>query len=128
VIYRAKPSYEGVLHYGGRILFDHEGNLLVSTGERSDKGIREQAQNLGSALGKILRITTEGKPAPGNPFEGRSGALAEIYSYGHRNTQGLALHPETGELWNNEFGPLGGDELNRIRAGANYGWPVITYG
>lgn len=128
VIYRATPTYEGTLHYGGRIIFDKEGNLFVSTGERSDIETRPQAQDLNSALGKILRITTDGNPVAGNPFEGLAGARPEIYSYGHRNTQGLAFHPETGELWNNEFGPRGGDELNLIKAGANYGWPVITYG
>lgn len=128
VIYRATPSYDGALHYGGRILFDKEGNLFVSTGERSDRETRPQAQQLNSALGKILHITVDGKAVAGNPFEGEANARPEIYSYGHRNTQGLAFHPETGDLWNNEFGPRGGDELNLIKAGANYGWPVITYG
>ncbi len=128
VIYRALPTYDGTKHYGGRIIFDKDGNLFVSTGERSDKETRHQSQDLKSAFGKILRITTGGKPVTGNPFESRSGALPEIYSYGHRNTQGLAIHPETGVLWNNEFGPRGGDELNLIKPGANYGWPVITYG
>lgn len=128
VIYRALPTYDGDKHYGGRIIFDKDGNLFVSTGERSDKEPRPQAQDLRSALGKILRITKEGKPVAGNPFEGKADALPEIYSYGHRNTQGLAFHPTTGDLWNNEFGPLGGDELNRIKPGADYGWPTITYG
>lgn len=128
VIYRASPTYDGVLHYGGRILFDKEGYLLVSTGERSDKETRHYAQDLNSSLGKILRITTNGQPAPGNPFENQEEALAEIYSYGHRNPQGLDLHPITGELWSNEFGPRGGDELNLIKPGKNYGWPIITYG
>lgn len=128
VIYRALPTYDGDKHYGGRIVFDKAGNLFVSTGERSDKETRPQAQDLKSALGKILRITKDGKAAAGNPFEGNKDALPEIYSYGHRNTQGLAFHPETGTLWNNEFGPLGGDELNLIKAGVNYGWPIITYG
>jgi glucose/arabinose dehydrogenase len=128
VIYRATPAYEGTLHYGGRILFDQEDNLIVSTGERSDTVTRPQAQQLSSALGKIVRITKEGKPVGGNPFEGKAGARPEIYSYGHRNVQGLAFHPETGDLWENEFGPRGGDELNRVEAGKNYGWPTITYG
>lgn len=128
VIYRATPSYDGTMHYGGRILFDKEGNLFVSTGERSDLETRPQAQDLKSALGKIVHITTDGNPVAGNPFEGQADARPEIYSYGHRNVQGLAFHPETGDLWNNEFGPRGGDELNLIKAGANYGWPVITYG
>ncbi|RYY95209.1 MAG: PQQ-dependent sugar dehydrogenase [Chitinophagaceae bacterium] len=128
VIYRATPAYNGNLHYGSRILIDKEGNLLVSTGERSDLETRPQAQDLNSALGKIVRITKEGKPAAGNPFAGRAGARPELYSYGHRNVQGLAFHPATGDLWENEFGPRGGDELNRVEAGKNYGWPTITYG
>ncbi len=128
VIYRATPTYDGTLHYGGRVIFDKNGNLFVSTGERSDLETRPQAQDLNSALGKILHITPDGEPVAGNPFEGQPNARPEIYSYGHRNTQGLAFHPETGDLWNNEFGPKGGDELNLIKAGANYGWPVITYG
>ncbi|HEU4471441.1 MAG TPA: PQQ-dependent sugar dehydrogenase, partial [Flavisolibacter sp.] len=128
VIYRATPAYRGNLHYGSRILVDKSGNLVFSTGERSDKITRPQAQDLRSALGKIIRITKEGQPASGNPFAGRSDARPEFYSYGHRNVQGLAFHPETGDLWENEFGPLGGDELNLIRPGLNYGWPVIGYG
>ncbi|WP_237143999.1 PQQ-dependent sugar dehydrogenase [Pontibacter pamirensis] len=128
VIYRATPAYDGTLHYGGRILFDKEDNLIISTGERSDTVTRPQAQHLDSSLGKIIRITKAGEPVGGNPFEGEAGAKPEIYSYGHRNVQGLAFHPETGDLWENEFGPRGGDELNRIEAGKNYGWPTITYG
>ena len=128
VIYRATPAYNGNLHYGGRILFDKSGNLIISTGERSDKVTRPQAQDLNSGLGKLIRITKDGQPAAGNPFAGRAGARPEIYSYGHRNVQGLAFHPATGDLWENEFGPRGGDELNRIQPGKNYGWPLITYG
>ncbi|MDQ1089903.1 PQQ-dependent sugar dehydrogenase [Siphonobacter sp. SORGH_AS_1065] len=128
VIYRALPAYAGNLHYGGRILFDQTGNLLVSTGERSDLATRPQAQSLSSGLGKIVRITKNGQAASGNPSVGQSGGRPEIYSYGHRNPQGLAIHPVTGELWESEHGPRGGDEINRIQAGANYGWPTITYG
>lgn len=128
VIYQAVPAYAGRLHYGSRILFDESGHLFVSTGERSDLVTRPQAQDLNSALGKVLRITRDGDPAPGNPFEGQEGARPEIYSYGHRNVQGLAFHPETGDLWEGEFGPKGGDEINLIKPGLNYGWPVITYG
>ncbi|MES2645900.1 MAG: PQQ-dependent sugar dehydrogenase [Bacteroidota bacterium] len=128
VIYRAKPAYKGTLHYGGRILFNKDGNLFVSTGERSDLETRPKAQNLDAALGKVVRITTDGKAAEGNPFINTANALPEIYTYGHRNVQGLAIHPETGDLWENEFGPRGGDELNLIQPGKNYGWPVITYG
>jgi len=128
VIYRATPAYKGTLHYGGRVLFTKDGNLIVTTGERSDLETRPQAQDINSGLGKVIRITTDGKAAAGNPFEGKENARAEIYSYGHRNVQGIALHPTTGDLWENEFGPRGGDELNRIEAGKNYGWPTITYG
>ena len=128
VIYRATPAYRGTLHYGGRILVDKAGNLVVSTGERSDLVTRPQAQDLNSALGKIVRITKDGKPAAGNPFISRAGARPEIYSYGHRNVQGLAFHPQTGDLWEGEFGPRGGDEINLIKPGHNYGWPTITYG
>lgn len=129
VIYRATPAYKGVLHYGGRILFDKAGNLIVSTGERSDMETRPQAQQLNSALGKVIRITTDGKPAANNPsFAGNANARPELYSYGHRNVEGMALHPVTGDLWEAELGPRGGDELNRIQPGKNYGWPTITYG
>ncbi len=128
VIYRATPAHNSVLHYGGRIRFDKTGSLFVSTGERSDLETRPLAQSLQAALGKVLRITTEGQPAPGNPFATTAGACPEIYSLGHRNVQGLAINPETGDLWETEFGPRGGDELNRIEAGKNYGWPTITYG
>lgn len=128
VIYRATPAYKGNLHYGGRILIAPDGNLLISTGERSDMVTRPQAQSLNSGLGKVIRITKEGKPAAGNPFAGQAGARPELYSYGHRNVQSLALDPVTGDLWEAEFGPRGGDELNHIKPGKNYGWPTITYG
>ena len=128
VIYRAEPAYAGNLHYGGRVVFDRTGNLMVSTGERSDLATRPQAQVVTSALGKIIRITKDGQPAPGNPTFTQAGARPELYSIGHRNPQGLAIHPTTGDLWQSEHGPRGGDELNRIRAGANYGCPTITYG
>ncbi len=128
VIFRATPALNGTLHFGSRIVFDKDGNLFVSTGERSIPEGRAQAQLLSSGLGKIFKITKEGKPAPGNPFLNQSGAMPEIYAYGIRNAQGLELHPVTGELWENEFGPRGGDEVNIIKKGKNYGWPVITYG
>ncbi|MEO6718905.1 MAG: PQQ-dependent sugar dehydrogenase [Ferruginibacter sp.] len=128
VIYQATPAFKSDLHFGSRILFDKTGNLIFSTGERSERESRPQAQFLNSSLGKVIRITTEGKPAPGNPFANVVSARPELYSYGHRNVQGLALHPETGDLWEVEFGPKGGDELNRIVPGKNYGWPTITYG
>lgn len=128
VIYRATPAYKGTLHYGGRILFDKDGNLFVSTGERSDLVTRPQAQDVNSGLGKVIHITTDGKPVAGNPFIGKAGARPEIYSFGHRNVQSLAIHPVTGDLWEGEFGPRGGDEINRVQPGKNYGWPTITYG
>lgn len=128
VIYRANPANASNLHYGGRILFDGSGNLFVSTGERSVLETRPLAQSVSSGLGKIIRITTSGQPAAGNPSFSQAGALPELYSIGHRNPQGIALHPVTGELWQSEHGPRGGDEINRLQGGANYGWPVITYG
>ncbi len=128
VIYQATPAHKSNLHYGSRILFDKTGNIIFSTGERSDIVTRPQSQDLNSSLGKIIRITPDGKPAPGNPFENNSSARPEIYSYGHRNVQGLAFHPVTGDLWEAEFGPRGGDEINLIQPGKNYGWPTITYG
>ena len=127
VIYRATPASNSALHYGGRILFDKTGNIIFSTGERSNLETRPQAQYLNSSLGKIIRITTDGKAAPGNPFINKGDARPEIYSYGHRNVQGLAFNPVTGDLWESEFGPRGGDEINLIRPGKNYGWPIITY-
>ncbi len=128
VIFRANPSFNGSAHYGGRILFDKTGHLIISTGERSDLSTRPLAQSVTGALGKILRITTNGSPAPGNPNFQESGAIAELYSIGHRNPQGIAIHPINGDLWQSEHGPLGGDEVNRVEAGKNYGWPIISYG
>jgi len=128
VIYRAEPAANSTLHYGGRILFGATGNLLVSTGERSILSTRPLAQSVSGALGKIIRITTEGGAAAGNPSFTGTNPIPQLYSIGHRNPQGLALHPTTGDLWQSEHGPRGGDELNRVQAGANYGWPTITYG
>jgi glucose/arabinose dehydrogenase len=128
IIYRATPAHTGKLQYGSRIVFDKNGNLFVSTGERSDKEIRVQAQYLNSSLGKILHLTPEGKAVPNGPFAGKADARPEIYSYGHRNPDGLAINPQTGDLWEAEFGPKGGDEINLIKPGKNYGWPIITYG
>lgn len=128
IIYTAFPEFDGALHYGSRLAWDKDANLFVSTGERSSTVTRPDAQNLNSALGKILRITTSGQAAIGNPFANQANALPEIYSYGHRNVQGLAIHPDSGELWESELGPLGGDEINRIVSSKNYGWPTISYG
>jgi len=125
VIYQAAPAYDGDKHFGGRLVFDREGMLFISTGERSDTLTRPQAQDRASGLGKIIRITRDGQPAAGGPV---SAERPEIYSYGQRNPQGLAIHPETGALWESEMGPRGGDEINVITGGKNYGWPTITYG
>jgi len=128
VIYHVKPAYAGgQLQFGSRILFDKEGNLFVSTGEHSADEMRVKAQDLNAAIGKILHLTRDGKPVPGGPFAGKSGALPEIYAYGFRSPEGMTWAPN-GELWEAEFGPRGGDEINLIRPGQNYGWPVITYG
>jgi glucose/arabinose dehydrogenase len=128
VIFRAVPYFDNSMHFGSRIVFDKNGNIFVSTGERSDLATRPKAQLLDNGYGKVIHITPEGKPVPDNPFIGVTGAMPEIYSYGHRNAQGLAINPETNELWLSEMGPRGGDELNLIEAGKNYGWAVITYG
>ncbi len=128
VIFRGSPRYSGVNHYGGRVLFDRNGNLFASLGERADNVTREQAQSTSASIGKVVRINKDGQPVAGNPFIGQAGALPELYSIGHRNPQGLAIHPVTGEIWQSEHGPRGGDEINRIQPGANFGWPIITYG
>jgi glucose/arabinose dehydrogenase len=128
VIFRATPVTKGNLQFGSRLVFDRNGDLFVSLGEKFAPDVRVQAQELNSYLGKIIRITTAGKPAPGNPFASQPNARPEIISYGHRNPEGLDINPATGDLWESEFGPHGGDEINLIRPGKNYGWPVITYG
>lgn len=127
VIFRATPSYKGNLHYGSRLVFDKNGDLYVSTGERSDKETRALAQKTDNYLGKILKITKDGKPAARNPFLNKAGYKPEIYAYGIRNPQGLALD-EKGQLWDVEFGPKGGDEINLIEPGKNYGWGDVSYG
>jgi glucose/arabinose dehydrogenase len=127
VIYRATPAYSGTNQYGSRLVVDRTGNLFVSSGDRSDPGIRVQAQDVNSGIGKIIRITKDGQPVSTTPLFPQSNR-PELYSVGHRNPHGLAIHPVTGDLWGCEFGPRGGDEVNRIQPGVNYGWPVITYG
>lgn len=126
VIFRAVPTYDGDKHYGSRILFDKDGNLFVTTGERSDMATRHLAQDQSGYLGKILKINKEGKAAAGNP--NIPGWKPEIYATGIRSPQGIAFHPTTGALWQAEMGPKGGDEVNLIKPGINYGWPTITYG
>lgn len=128
VIFRATPALKSSLHFGSRLAFGKDGYLYVSTGERSNLDGRVLAPELHAGQGKIFRITKEGKAAPGNPFEKKQGAMPEIYAYGFRNPQGLVFDPYTNELWETEFGPRGGDELNLIKPGKNYGWPEITYG
>ena len=128
IIYRAIPYFDNSMHFGSRLLFNKDGNIFLSTGERSSLETRYNAQKLDTAHGKVIHITPEGKPVDGNPFFNTPGTLPEIYSYGHRNPQGLDIHPTTGELWLSEMGPRGGDEINLIKPGVDYGWPTITYG
>ncbi len=126
VIFRQQPALPGRHHFGSRLVFARDGRLFVTLGDRYKE--KDRAQTLDSHLGKVVRIERDGRVPPDNPFLGTPGALPEIWSYGHRNVQGAALHPVTGELWTHEHGPKGGDELNRTLAGRNYGWPAITYG
>lgn len=125
VIFRQLPKVSGGNHFGSRLAFARDGNLFVTTGERFKF---DPAQDLGSHLGKIIRIRPDGAVPPDNPFVGRPGARPEIWSYGHRNVQGAAIHPDTGVLWEHEMGPRGGDELNIPQAGRNYGWPLVSWG
>ena len=129
IIYSVPNTSQSLANYGSRLLFDKEGKLFVSTGDRLVEDLRIQSQWLSSPLGKILRINRDGTPAEGNPvFADSINALPEIWAYGLRNPQGLAFNPETGELWEDEHGAQGGDEVNIIHPGRNYGWPVIAYG
>jgi glucose/arabinose dehydrogenase len=128
VLLRIEPTHSSVSHFGCRLLFDKQGKLFMTSGERMDQQIRVQAQQLDSRLGKLLRLNTDGSAAPGNPFAKTAGALPDVWTYGHRNSQGLAYHPKTHELWSIEHGEAGGDELNLIEPGHNYGWPLIAYG
>ena len=125
VIFRQQPKVRGSLHFGSRIVQARDGNLFIVLGERFQ---RDRSQDLDTHLGKVVRIRPEGGAPPDNPFAGRSGVLPEIWSYGHRNAQGAALHPQTGVLWMHEHGARGGDEINIPEAGKNHGWPVITHG
>jgi glucose/arabinose dehydrogenase len=125
VLFRQQPKSGGGRHFGSRLVFDRQGQLYITLG---DRGEMARAQKLDDLAGKIVRLTADGQIPPDNPFANQAGARPEIYSLGNRNVQGAALHPVTGELWTHEHGPQGGDEVNVIRAGRNYGWPVITYG
>jgi aldose sugar dehydrogenase len=126
VVWRQVPKVSGSNHWGSRLVFGTDGTLFVTTGDRFN--FRERAQDLSVTIGKIVRINPDGSIPADNPFAKRAGARPEIWSYGHRNLQGAALHPATGQLWTVEHGARGGDELNQPQPGRNYGWPVITYG
>ncbi|WP_034891609.1 PQQ-dependent sugar dehydrogenase [Gillisia sp. Hel_I_29] len=126
VLYKASPNTTKGQHFGSRIAFDNEGYLYFSAGERGERDINPQ--DITRDNGKIYRLNDDGSIPNDNPFVGQNNAKTAIYSYGHRNPQGLILHPETGEIWEHEHGPMGGDEINIIKKGANYGWPVVTYG
>ena len=126
VIFRQRDKKDSQAHFGSRLVFDRQGRLYITLGDRLSH--RDEAQHLGSHLGKTIRIEADGRVPADNPFVKTPGALPEIWSHGHRNVQGAALHPDTGELWTHEHGPQGGDELNIDLAGRNYGWPVVTYG
>jgi glucose/arabinose dehydrogenase len=128
VIYRVTPTHNGRLHNGGKLAFNKDGNLFVSSGERSDMATRPLAQDNSTSLGKILLITKTGQAVTDPLMLPKPNDRPEIFSSGHRNPLGIAIHPTTGDLWEAEMGPKGGDEINIIRRGTNYGWPVITYG
>ena len=128
VIFRQVPSLVSTLHFGGRLVFSRDGTLFVTLGDRSITEGRMQSQRLDGLLGKIVRINADGSVPKDNPFVGKEGVRPEIWSYGHRNVQAAALHPQTGELWEVEHGTRGGDELNVVRKGKDYGWPTIAYG
>jgi len=125
VIFRALPKSRGGLQFGSRLLFDNDGRLLITLGDRRD---RQRAQDLGDHAGSVVRINDDGSVPADNPFVGTAGARPEIYAYGNRNAQGIAMDPASGRIWSHEHGPQGGDELNILAPGRNYGWPVITYG
>lgn len=125
VLFSAEPPNDNDRHFGSRVVMSRAGYLYLSVG---DRGERDQAQNLGSHYGKILRLKQDGSVPDDNPFVSQPDAKPEIWSYGHRNIQGLTVHPRTGEIWAQEHGPRGGDEINRIKKGQNYGWPVVTHG
>lgn len=125
VLFSQQPKVGGGRHFGSRVVFAPDGHLFLTTG---DRGNRHEAQNLDGHIGKVIRLTDDGTIPGDNPFIGKPGIRAEIWSYGHRNIQGAAIHPATGKLWTIEHGPRGGDEINIPAAGANHGWPVVTHG
>ena len=125
VIFTAEPLVNSSYHFGSRLAFDRDGHLFITVGERNQ---RDRAQDLSDLNGSVIRLSPDGSVPDDNPFAGVAGARPEIFSYGHRNPQGLAIHPQTGIPWLHEHGARGGDEVNVVRPGVNYGWPVITYG
>jgi aldose sugar dehydrogenase len=125
VLFSQTPKVSGGRHFGSRVVFAPDGNVFLTTG---DRGARHNAQKLDGHIGKVIRLTPDGRVPYDNPFVGKAGVLPEIWSYGHRNIQGAAIHPDTGRLWTIEHGPRGGDEINIPAAGANHGWPVVTHG
>lgn len=125
LIFRMQPKSKPGHHFGSRLVFDRQGYLYITLG---DRGEMERAQRLDDHAGSVIRLHDDGRVPQDNPFVGKPGAKPEKFTLGNRNVQGAALHPQSGELWTHEHGPQGGDEINIIRAGVNYGWPVITYG
>jgi glucose/arabinose dehydrogenase len=125
VLFRMQPKSGGGRHFGSRLVFDRDGTLFITLGDRGDQ---DRAQRLNDHAGSVIRLHDDGRVPADNPYVGRTGAQPEKYTLGNRNMQGAALHPRTGLLWTHEHGPQGGDEVNVIRPGRNYGWPVITYG
>ncbi|KFC80431.1 PQQ-dependent soluble aldose sugar dehydrogenase [Buttiauxella agrestis ATCC 33320] len=125
VVFRQTPKLSTGNHFGGRMVFDGKGYLFIALGENNQ---RSTAQDMDKLQGKLVRLTQDGEVPQDNPFVGKQGARSEIWSYGHRNPQGMALNPANGELWLNEHGPRGGDEINVAKAGKNYGWPLATWG
>lgn len=126
VLYKASPNTRSGRHFGSRLAFDDEGYLYFSIGDRGARD--ENPQDLSKDGGKVYRLHDDGRVPESNPFSGQDNAIGAIFSYGHRNPQGMARHPETGEIWIHEHGPKGGDEINILEAGKNYGWPEVTYG
>ena len=128
VLFQAQPTYDGDKHFGSSLAFAPDGKLFITLGERSDKPMRPQAQDLGSHMGKTIRLNADGSVPADNPFVGQAGTRPEIWSLGHRNMQGVAVQPGTGAIWTVEHGTRGGDEINLDQAGKNYGWPGVAYG
>ena len=126
LLYKGKPNTKKGQHWGSRIVFDHKGHLFFAIGDRGNRDVNPQ--DLKRDGGKIYRLNLDGSIPEDNPFADQEGALKAVFSYGHRNPQGMTIHPKTGEVWENEHGPKGGDEINIIQKGKNYGWPLITYG